>query len=1127
MKSSTNHDPATKGTAARTRAFHLFLPLLFLHGMAVAQGGPPQILSQPTNQSALFFGSAVFSVTASSDLPISYQWVFNGDPIENATNADLVLGVLNCGQSGYYNVIVSNAAGALSSAKAQLTVYQTVVSSAGGLYNPSFDAAVQDFLLQFTNVMVTAGGNSYDYVYALTSDGTLAGYVPYPTQSPDLPPGLSGFVAISSGGTDFLALTSEGSVAAWNTEGATTVPSSVSNVLAIAAGSSYNIALKSNGTVVVWDSGSATTQESPPLSNVVAIATGDEGEEFYALTANGAVYEWYQVGIPPQMLKGLSNVIAIAETGPFLALEADGTVVNSSGVNLLPNVSNVVAVAGSNSSSFLALRSDGTLATSESYPLFPFALSNVFAISPYLNGIAMISNGAPFFTVQPGNQIWTNGDTIWLHARAVGVQPMSYQWQFNGTNILDATNADLTITDAQEDDGGQYCALASNNLGSATSRLAIVTIPGLVPSTYTLAQALGATNLPWFTFGDAQWFPEFSITENGIAAAQSGHITNSMDTELQTLVTGPGTLTFWWKVSSEEFFDFLSFYIGSDTNYAARISGEVDWQQQTFVIGPGTQTVSWIYAKDPDISVGQDAGWLDQVSFVPSLPQTNNYTLGTTALLVGPAAGMNSVVLAVAPPSGAWAATTRTPWLHLTSANQYGAGSTNVFFSYDANPGATRFGTLSIGGQALTVTQAGATYVAAGSVTALVSSGLGEPWQMAVDLAGNVYFTVPSSNTVQEWTAANNTVSTVVSAGLSQPTGLAVDGHGNVYISDDGPSAALYEWNAATSDLTTLVSNGVYPGGNNLAVDAAGNVYIEAGSIRKWTAADNTFAPLSNSPSADSLAVDIAGNVYCSVYSTWQLEEWVADDQFPTPLNYAVPNPPLRQTFGLAVDGAGNVYLADTSDGAIQKWTAATQTVTTLSTPGSVVSVAVDALGNVYFSGDVSTGDQQGIIAELPYAFVDPTSKLEGPAAGADSLPVVLPSTENLLPPFAPASDQSWLIITGITNGVISFSFTANPGPARTANIALLGQIIPVTQQAIALPPTLTGVQVLGSGVLQFAFSNSSAASFTVLSTTNLSEPLTLWTVAGTATNTAAGQYQFTSQPTPNDPQRYYLIRSP
>ena len=57
------------------------------------------------------------------------------------------------------------------------------------------------------------------------------------------------------------------------------------------------------------------------------------------------------------------------------------------------------------------------------------------------------------------------------------------------------------------------------------------------------------------------------------------------------------------------------------------------------------------------------------------------------------------------PQIATWTATANAAWLHLTLANQSGTGSTNVVFSFDANPGATRSGTLTIAGQTLTVTQ--------------------------------------------------------------------------------------------------------------------------------------------------------------------------------------------------------------------------------------------------------------------------------------------------------------------------------------------------------------------------------------------------------------------------------------
>ena len=98
-------------------------------------------------------------------------------------------------------------------------------------------------------------------------------------------------------------------------------------------------------------------------------------------------------------------------------------------------------------------------------------------------------------------------------------------------------------------------------------------------------------------------------------------------------------------------------------------------------------------------------------------------TLGTTNRIEGFPAGSDSVVLVA---NGAWTAATNTFWLHLSAANQNGTGSTNVIFTFDANPGATRTGTLTIAGLTLTVTQVGSTYVAANPVT-LVSSGLINP----------------------------------------------------------------------------------------------------------------------------------------------------------------------------------------------------------------------------------------------------------------------------------------------------------------------------------------------------------------------------------------------------------------
>jgi DNA-binding beta-propeller fold protein YncE len=352
---------------------------------------------------------------------------------------------------------------------------------------------------------------------------------------------------------------------------------------------------------------------------------------------------------------------------------------------------------------------------------------------------------------------------------------------------------------------------------------------------------------------------------------------------------------------------------------------------------------------------------LGQAAFSTVSTQAATYALGATALLEGPMAGSDSVVLAVNPQTTAWTATTNATWLHLSAGNQSGTGSVKVVFSYDVNPNATRSGTLTVAGQMLTVTQAGSTYVAApGPVTLLVASGLYFPSGVAVDGAGNVYIADNNNNAIKKWTATNNAVTTLVASGLSYPAGVAVDGAGNAYIANTY-SNAIKRWTATNNTVTTLVASGLnHPFG--VALDGAGNVYIADtlnNVIKKWTAANNIVTTL------------------------------VASG--------------LNHPFDVAVDAAGNVYIADSGNNAIKKWTAASNTVTTLVASGLnyPFGVAVDGVGNVYIADLFNNA-----IKELPYAFADPTAKSESAAAGSDVLPVVLPATTDLLAPFAPTSDQ-------------------------------------------------------------------------------------------------------------------------
>jgi len=130
----------------------------------------------------------------------------------------------------------------------------------------------------------------------------------------------------------------------------------------------------------------------------------------------------------------------------------------------------------------------------------------------------------------------------------------------------------------------------------------------------TLADALDAPELAWSTSGSAAWFPQAATTQDGLYAAQSGAITNSQESSLQTTVTGPGRVSYWWKISSQPGADELQFLL--DGQILAMISGEVVWEQRSFPVPAGSHMLLWSYRKDGSNAQGQDQGWLDEVSYL-------------------------------------------------------------------------------------------------------------------------------------------------------------------------------------------------------------------------------------------------------------------------------------------------------------------------------------------------------------------------------------------------------------------------------------------------------------------------------------------------------------------------------
>jgi len=131
-----------------------------------------------------------------------------------------------------------------------------------------------------------------------------------------------------------------------------------------------------------------------------------------------------------------------------------------------------------------------------------------------------------------------------------------------------------------------------------------------------IKDALDDENLDWDLGTGASWFAQDLVTYDGVSAAQSGAIGNATNSTLRTVVAGPGKLSFFWKVSSEENKDKLNFYL--DGEGLRSISGEQDWELVEVVVeGDCEHELKWVYSKSKSGVSGSDCGWLDSVCWKP------------------------------------------------------------------------------------------------------------------------------------------------------------------------------------------------------------------------------------------------------------------------------------------------------------------------------------------------------------------------------------------------------------------------------------------------------------------------------------------------------------------------------
>jgi len=106
-----------------------------------------------------------------------------------------------------------------------------------------------------------------------------------------------------------------------------------------------------------------------------------------------------------------------------------------------------------------------------------------------------------------------------------------------------------------------------------------------------------------------------SDVQEGTSSAQSSNIGNNQNASLsiEIEVADDGEISFYKKVSSENNYDYLRFFINGSE--AGAWSGDVAWSQETYEVTAGTVTFEWKYSKDGSVDGGSDCGWIDYIVF--------------------------------------------------------------------------------------------------------------------------------------------------------------------------------------------------------------------------------------------------------------------------------------------------------------------------------------------------------------------------------------------------------------------------------------------------------------------------------------------------------------------------------
>jgi alpha-tubulin suppressor-like RCC1 family protein len=475
----------------------------------------PAIVSQPISRSIVAGSTATFAVTASGTQPLNYQWIKNGQVLNDggnasgATTASLSLNNVQDADAASYTVVVANTLGSATSAPALLTALDPPTIT----IQPASPFQIVGTTASFT--VVSGGTMPLNYRWRKNgvdlSDGGKISGATYATLT------LSNVQFLDGGNYSVLVS---------NVVGITTSSNASLTVLPSTNGFLWNVDFQGSGGKVgfaaigqtandFWNYYSRDLQGSSGA--IVNLAMADKTITPVGLAVDNGrgvacsgsydpmydcyIYSGYQTSLTitvTNLPTGSYRVLVYSPQG-VVSLSVGGFAYGNRGCYDSTPVGVPVWTEGVQYAQYTGVPvTNGQSMILVMHPVGPNLYGKLAGLQ--IMQLAPI----PSIVQQPENELVISGGSASFTVLAGGAQ-LNYQWKKNGSDLTDGGNISgansptLTLNAVSGSDAAGYSVLVSNSYGAILSSNAILMLlygSGIVPIVPWGNNSFGQTNVP-------------------------------------------------------------------------------------------------------------------------------------------------------------------------------------------------------------------------------------------------------------------------------------------------------------------------------------------------------------------------------------------------------------------------------------------------------------------------------------------------------------------------------------------------------------------------------------------------------------------------------------------------------